>query len=220
MKGILKLVVVSAFIGLFSTLSFAAEAPFTAGKEYIDAPAPKGLPPLSAKEEPNKIQVVEFFSFACPHCAELEPSMEKWVKANSDKIDFHRIPVEWNRGWDNLAKAYYVAEQLKVLDKVTLPIFDAMRSRKLDPADVKQIAAIFKENANISEEDFMKSFDSFGVNVAETRGQQWTTAYKIRGVPAIVIGAHYQTDAGKAGSIERLPAVMDYLIELSGQQKK
>lgn len=210
---------------LFSATAFAADSTanasgkFVAGKQYIELTPPAGLSPLPAGA-PNTVLVVEFFSYGCPHCAELEPILQNWLKNNASKVNFHRIPVEWFRDWDNLAKAYYTAEQLKVVDKMNPALFEAIQSKKLNPGDTKAIAELFKEKADVAPELFTKTFESFNVNVMQTQGQQWAANYKIHGVPTLVVGQRYMTDAAKAGSVQVLPELLDYLVSLTKQPSK
>lgn len=220
-KGILLLI--STFF--LSALVFAADGgasasgKFVAGKQYVEVTPPTGLTPLPGGAS-NTVQVVEFFSYGCPHCAELEPVLQTWLKNNGSKVNFHRIPVEWFRDWDNLAKAYYTAVQLKVVDKMNPALFEAVQSKKLNPGDTKAIAELFHEKANISPDVFTKTFESFSVNTMQTQGQQWAANYKIHGVPTLIVGERYLTDAGKVGSVQVLPEALDYLVALAKQSSK
>ena len=38
------------------------------------------LTPAQPTSSPDKVEVVEFFSYACPHCAAMAPRIEEWVK--------------------------------------------------------------------------------------------------------------------------------------------
>jgi len=66
----------------------------------------------------------------------------------------------------------------------------------------------------------LKTFDSFGVNVSQTRGQQWVAGYKVRGVPTLVVDGRFLTDAAKAGSVETLPDIINYLVNLAAHPVK
>ena len=43
--------------------------------------------------DPSKVEVREFFSYACPHCYSLEPAVDKWLESKPEFIDYVRTPV-------------------------------------------------------------------------------------------------------------------------------
>ena len=50
-------------------LAAPAQAQLAVGRDYVAID-----PPLTT-DTPAKIEVIEFFSFACPHCADLHPHL-------------------------------------------------------------------------------------------------------------------------------------------------
>ena len=38
------------------------------------------LSPAQPTQNPDKVEVIEFFWYGCPHCYDFEPLLEKWVK--------------------------------------------------------------------------------------------------------------------------------------------
>lgn len=55
--------------------SVSAQEAFKAGKDFLelDKPVPVDAPP-------GKVEVIEFFSYNCPHCAAFEPQLEIWTR--------------------------------------------------------------------------------------------------------------------------------------------
>ena len=47
----------------------------------------------------DKIEVLELFWYRCPHCFELEPYLNKWLKSKPDFIEYVRLPAVLNRSW-------------------------------------------------------------------------------------------------------------------------
>ena len=41
----------------------------------------------------GKIEVTEFFFYTCPHCADMEPLLEKWAKTLPKDVSLRRVPV-------------------------------------------------------------------------------------------------------------------------------
>ena len=69
-------------------------------------------PPIPTTSQPGKIEVLEFFWYGCPHCYNLEPAMEEWLKTQKGNIEFHRVPSPLNPSWAVHAQFYYAAEAL------------------------------------------------------------------------------------------------------------
>ena len=160
----------------------------------------------------DRIEVRELFWYGCPHCYRLEPVLRKWLKNKPDDVDFVRTPAVLGPSWELLAKAYYTAEVLGVVDKVHGPIFDRIHKdhkRIRTPDDVR---AIFVEQG-IPASDFDKTFSSFAVVTKTNRAKRAHDMYGVTGVPTVIINGKYRTNATLAGSNEKILEVVDYLIE-------
>src|SRR5690606_5470625 len=111
------------FACLLSLPALAAEASapsWEAGKHYfvIDPPQP------TASGE--RIEVLEVFSYACPHCAHFQPYAEQIRQALPKYAAFDYMPAIFNAQWEPFARAYYTAQSLGVLDATHQPLFDAL----------------------------------------------------------------------------------------------
>ncbi|HZR70224.1 MAG TPA: hypothetical protein VFB01_14380, partial [Burkholderiales bacterium] len=63
------------------------------GRQYVRLKNPVPV------ESGNKIEVIEFFSYGCPHCADLEPILEQWLKTLPPDVQFRRVPVLFQPRW-------------------------------------------------------------------------------------------------------------------------
>ena len=77
--------------------------------ERLPEPVPTGTK--------DKAEVVELFWYGCPHCFKLEPAVSEWLSKKPDNIEFVRIPAVLGQHWEIGARAYYVAEELGVLEQ-------------------------------------------------------------------------------------------------------
>jgi thiol:disulfide interchange protein DsbA len=83
-----------------------AFAQLVEGKNYERIKNPQPV------ESGNKIEVIEFFSYGCPHCAELEPFLETWLAKAPQDVAFRRVPVVFQQRWEPLGKIYYTLDAL------------------------------------------------------------------------------------------------------------
>jgi thiol:disulfide interchange protein DsbA len=160
----------------------------------------------------GKVEVLEFFSYACPHCNAFEPTLEAWTKKLPPDVNFHRVPVAFLQNFENFQKLYYALEAMGQVDAMQRKVFAAVHveHQRLDKPD--QIAALMSKNG-IDGAKFMDVFNSFSVQAKAHQARQLTDAYKIDGVPAIGVQGRYYTSVSLAGSPERALSVTDFLID-------
>tara|TARA_Y100001960_G_scaffold333998_2_gene443314 strand:+ start:7670 stop:8350 length:681 start_codon:yes stop_codon:yes gene_type:complete len=70
---------------------------------------------LFDREKGEEIQVLYFFSYGCPYCFKNENIVKVYQKYAANKpISFHYVPIEVSMYMKEYAKAYYMADSLKV----------------------------------------------------------------------------------------------------------
>jgi thiol:disulfide interchange protein DsbA len=200
------------FTILISMLNITAYAMvITEGQQYQVLPA--NLPSLDSAAKPNQVVVTEFFSLACPHCFAEQPYVNVWLKTKPQNVVFQRIPVGFdNPEWVPLAKTYYVLQALGKAQTLTPLIFNAIHVQGQALFTEEAIAA-FCANYGIDPTTFKQYYDSFSIAQQLQQSDQLAETYGILGVPSIVVGNQYLTDAGKAGGKEHLMDVVQQLVD-------
>ena len=160
----------------------------------------------------GKIDVLEFFSYGCPHCNLFEPTLEAWAKKLPADVNFQRVPVPFLMNADNFQRTYYALQTLGQIDALQRKFFAAVhveRARLDKPAD---IAAWMAKNG-VDAGKFSDVFNSFSVVNSVTKAKKLTAAYRIEGVPTLAVAGRYLTSPGQAGGSEGALAVADHLIQ-------
>lgn len=174
--------------------------------ELLTAAQPTGT-------EPGKVEVLEVFWYGCPHCYHLEPYIEAWRKDGMPpEAEFRRMPATLNPSWQILARAYYTAEALGVLEQAHGDLFREYHVNH-NPLNTPELLAAFFARYGISEEDFNATFNSFAVQAKLRRADALTRRYRITGVPSIVVNGKYVTGASEAGGVPELFEVVNFLVE-------
>jgi protein dithiol oxidoreductase (disulfide-forming) len=168
-------------------------------------------PPVRAINA-DKIDVAEFFWYGCGHCYTFEPVLEQWQKTLPDDVSFRGIPAIWQEKMQLHAQAYYTAEALGVLDKMHLIIFQAMNVDRKPLGSQAEIAALFVANG-VSEEDFNKAFNSFGVKSQVSQAAATAKAAGLTGTPALMVNGKYYVSGRKSGTQADMLKVVDFLVE-------
>jgi thiol:disulfide interchange protein DsbA len=200
-------------------LSLAIAATFNPVHAAPEAVGYELITPVQPTHDVNKVEVIEFFWYGCPHCYDFEPTLDKWVKSLPKNVEFIRQPAVFSAEWGKHAKAYYVAEALGVVDKIHADFFDAIQVKKEHLETEEQLAKFFAAHG-VSEADFKATFNSFLVDTKVRQAGTLAARYGITGVPAIIINGKYKTSGPLAGSHEKMIEVMNRLIAQESTSKK
>jgi len=206
----------SAFLLPFVISTAWAATSYQEGTEYTR------LTLTQPSSDPNKIEVVELFWYGCPHCFHLEPDLNEWLKTKPDDVVFVRLPAILGPSWELLAKAYFTAEMLGVLDQTHEALFDDIHVKNQRFTDEAALQDFFVSQG-VSAEDFKKTFESFAVAVKVNNAKLMTRRYAITGVPTFIVNGKFRTSPSLAGSNEKDLSVkdlnekslkvVDYLVE-------
>ncbi len=190
----------------------AAEEELAGGYETLDAPQPT--------QDPDKIEVIEFFWYGCPHCYDFEPILESWVKKLPANVDFIRQPAAFSDLWAKHAKAFYVAQALGVLDdKVHADFFDTLQNKRQKLETEEELAAFFTAHG-VKEADFHEAYNSFLVDTKVRQAAAMPARYGVTGVPVLIVNGKYKVDGRSAGSHEKMIEVTNQLIKKEAAAKK
>lgn len=190
------------------------------GTVWSQAPGPvegkdfTRLEPAQPMREPGKIEVLEFFSYACPHCSTFEPTLDNWARQLPADVVLRRVPVPFLMNAENFQRTYYALESLGLVPTVQQKIFRAVhidRQRLDKPED---IAAFVGKNGG-DEAKFLAAFKSFSVATSVNRAKKAMADYKVESVPLLVINGRYVTSPAMAGGSAQALAVADQLIQRS-----
>lgn len=200
------------FLTLLALLLLAPPgfAAFEEGVQYQKIATPQ---PIASDD---KIEVLELFWYGCPHCYHLEPELDAWLEKKPDDIEFVRVPAVLGPSWELLARGYYTAELLGVLEKIHEPLFERLHKQRKTIRDVSELKAFFEEQG-VSGADFDKTYNSFAVVTRTNRAKEAHSRYGVTGVPTLVVDGKYRTSASMAGSNEKMLEVVDFLIDKERQ---
>jgi len=178
------------------------------GRDFVRLNTPVAVP------AGGKIDVIEFFSYGCPHCYTFEPMLEQWIKRLPADVAFRRIPATFNAPFEAYAKFFYALEaigQAEALHKRVFAAIHVQRQRLDKEADQ---AAFVSANGGDGAK-FSEAYKSFGAATKLRQAKQAFEAYKIDGVPTLGIHGRWFTSGSLTGSNDRALAVADHLIQVA-----
>jgi thiol:disulfide interchange protein DsbA len=203
---------------LLATLCFAltwsvpAHAELVLGKQYTL------ISPAQPTETGKNIEVLEFFSYACPHCNDLDPTLNDWVKKLPKDVTFRRLPAVFSDTYMIYAKIFYTAEAMGMLDKLHPAIFNAVHGQRINLANENTLLE-WVAKQGVDSQKFSAMYASFSVNSKTQRAKQLTRAFAITGVPSVAVEGKYLTSPAQANGNEQLLPVLDELIKKARQER-
>lgn len=162
-----------------------ARAQLVEGRDY------RLLTPPRPTSSPGKIEVVEFFSYGCPHCARFSPLLSAWLATQPNDVAFRRVPVSYGRlQWMNLARAYYALEASGDIKKLDAALFRAIHDDHGELFDEQSIADwVGKQGGDAAR--FADAYVSFGVNNQTVQADALAEDYAITAVPTLAVNGRY-----------------------------
>jgi thiol:disulfide interchange protein DsbA len=193
-------------LGLGRTVNAQGATP-VAGQDYlkIGTPSPVSTPA-------GTVEVIEFFSYACPHCFDFEPKLEAWLKRKPPGIAFRRSPVHFLQNAENFQPMYFALDAMGLTDTMQIKVFNAvhLEHQRLDKPEA--IAAFMAKNG-VDATRFMATFNSFGVRTKVQQANALFDADGIDGVPTLAVQGRFLTSPSTAKGEEKALAVVEYLAE-------
>ncbi|ACT08961.1 DSBA oxidoreductase [Dickeya chrysanthemi Ech1591] len=165
-------------------LAFSASAAdFSDGKQFATL----------SKPAPQSPQVLEFFSFYCPHCYQFSQvyhvpeAIQKSLPADTKVTKYH-VDFLGDFGKE-MTQAWAVAIALGVEDKVSPLMFDAVQKTQTvkKPEDIRQVFVA----AGVKAEDYDSALNSFVVKSLVAQQEKAAADLQLRGVPAVFVNGKY-----------------------------
>lgn len=206
--------VVAITLLLLSSLSLAQlPLKYVAGQHYTVLDNP-----LKVAGD-DKIEVMEVFWYGCGHCKTFEPVIASWKKTIADDVAFMRTPAAWRKHMEDHAALYYSAVALGAPNEIHDDLFKLLvKSPSL--TNKKSFAKVFAERG-VSEEEFLKVFESFGIKAKVKQGIKRTQRnYKVQGTPELIVNGKYRVSGRQAGSQVQMLAIVDFLVDLERSAAK
>jgi len=170
------------------------------------------LKPPVPVESGKKIEVVEFFSYGCPHCAELEPFLDTWLAKLPPDVQFRRVPVFFQDRWVNLGKVYYTLEALGEEQKLSPAVFAAVHGGSNTALWNDKTFFDWAASKGLDRKKVEDVYNSFAISGKMNRAKQQAQTFNIQSVPTVVIDGKFITASDRVGKHAQLPAAIDELV--------
>jgi thiol:disulfide interchange protein DsbA len=181
-----------------------------AGVDYDVIPNGQPYQPIN-----GKIEVVEVFGYVCPACARFEPMFTAWKAKVPADVHVTYVPAPFGAQWTPYARAYYVAEDLGLVDRTHTALFRAIHLEQSLPGEGKKpdeaAVAAFYGKYGADPKSFLADMHSFSTEAKVNRGKQFMIRSGASSTPTIVVDGKYRV-IGK--TYEDMLRITDGLIRM------
>jgi protein dithiol oxidoreductase (disulfide-forming) len=186
------------------------------GVHYVERQGP-ALPP----GQPNRIDVIEFFWYGCPHCYAFEPLIEPWAKQAAADVNFRRVHVQFRANMKGHQRMFFALEALGLEHQARPAIFAAIH-RQGQMLESIETQTSFLTSLGIDGAKFQSAWKSMGVATRCQQADRLAEAYDIDGVPSLGVAGRFLTSPGMQSGGQRLPEaelgarairVLDFLLQ-------
>ncbi len=176
------------------------------------------LIPQQAVESGERVEVIDFFFYACPYCNQLQPHLERWEKRKPADVVYRHVPVVRHDTWVPLAKTYYTLEAMGEVERLHNAVYHSYHVEDLSMSQEKVIAE-WAEKHGLDREKFMAIYRSEETRQKVERARKMTVEYDIQGTPSVVVDGRYLTSTSMTPNVPGIIPVIDGLIRLARQQR-
>ncbi|MDR0247498.1 MAG: thiol:disulfide interchange protein DsbA/DsbL [Burkholderiales bacterium] len=178
------------------------------------------IAPQATEVPDGKVEVIEFFSYLCNHCASLNPHVDTWKKTLPDDVVFRKIPVSWGGAqWNAMARTFYALDAIGEESRLSPDIFDALHKERINLTDKKTFLD-WAEKKGVDRKKLEEMYDSFAVNSKVMQSEKKAKSYEVSSVPRFYIDGRYEINTEAVGSTSLLLSTIDEVIETVRKEAK
>ena len=190
---------------------------FEAGKHYLTVYPPAPTPS-------DKIEVVLFFAYTCPHCLTFAPVMEKFIESvkGNPEVKVVPVPVAWNDDLAIFPHTYYAFEALGRMGDLHMEFWTWVIRGSHDwssAADIEKDVLQWVGEHGLDQNKFRQTLGSFSV---VSKARQATRTWKNYGVdstPCVGVAGRYITAPHLVGTRQGTVDTVQWLINKIRQEK-
>ncbi|MEA3638838.1 MAG: thiol:disulfide interchange protein DsbA/DsbL [Lamprobacter sp.] len=188
-------------------LPVIASAALVEGRDW------KALSATTPSSEGDEIEVLEFFSYGCPHCGDINPLIKQWTETLPSDVRFERVPVTFGRAaWESLARLYFALDFAGELERLDQAVFEAVINQRTNLYTEKTVLNWIAKQ-DVERETFAKFYNSFAVEAALAKANTLAARFRVDSVPMIIVDGRYVVLGEGAKTKADLLKIADALIE-------
>jgi len=187
-------------LGVTTACSADSAPAAAAAKQWVEGSDYAVIDPPVATSTGDKVEIVEVFSYACPHCAHFQPYADELKSQLPGNAQFVLVPAVFNPSWEPFARAFYTAQTLGLVDKTHQALFDAIHRDHL-PLNTIDALANFYGGYGTAPASFLGTANSFIIDAKMSHAAELVRSYGVEATPTLVVNGKYRVGANSQRSI-------------------
>jgi protein dithiol oxidoreductase (disulfide-forming) len=160
----------------------------------------------------GKIEVIEFFWYACPHCFTFEPLIEAWIPRLPADVHFRRVPVGFDARKETHQRIFYTWEAMGLVEQMHLKTFQRFHVQH-KPIDSLRDMQEFALESGLDVAKVGQAWNSFSVQTRCREARQLEADYDIERMPEMAIAGRFVAIAQPAEGPASVLATTDCLVD-------
>ncbi|MFJ2868362.1 thiol:disulfide interchange protein DsbA/DsbL [Kitasatospora sp. NPDC087314] len=206
---------------LFVVAAGIAVSPVQAGAVTHQSPAEGAqfvkLDHPQPVRESTRTEAVEFFWYDCGHSQQLEQPLQAWASKHRADVALRRVPAIWPTSRDEgvqrgHARLYFTLERLGLVERLQTSAFRSVHTEKAD-LTTEATATDWAVRHGADAQLFRQAYRSPDVARSVDEAAAEFVRYGVNELPTVVVQGEYRTSPTKAGGVEEMPEVLDYLVQ-------
>ncbi len=199
--AVATLILVVVGYGLYYSLGFGGAA---SGEPYIA---------LDKPDSTGVVDVVEYFSYECPHCRSFDNLIDDWQSSLPEGVTFSRVHVAYSTSNRLLAKAHRALMRHDALEANHHRLFRAIQDRNRQFLTPKALAG-FVDGFGVDQDSFLRTLTSARTSREVASGERRFVALGLASVPALVVDDKYviNMDIGRKRALAVTRDLVDELL--------
>ena len=195
----------TAIVGLIVLAGSAMAEPFTEGEHYQRIATPVSV-------SGDRVEVIEAFAYPCPACRNFLPHIQSWEEEQDGNVDFRRLPIALQRGWDLFARAYYTAQVMGVDEGAHEAMFHALHDERRQFRSFDDVAEFYSD-FGVEKADFVSTSESFAVDSRMRQNRNQVRQFGIRSTPTVIVHGKWRVQPNSFDSYQQMVEAVQYLVE-------
>jgi protein dithiol oxidoreductase (disulfide-forming) len=183
----------------------------------------------------GKIEVMEVFSYGCPHCNQFRPVIKKLKASLPPNVQLVYLPASWNKAenWPLFQRAYLTAQSLGVAEKAHDALYEAVwttgelgitdpKTGRIKSAlpTIEDMARFYQRVTGVKAADFVAASKSFGVDLKVRQAESQILAMQVASTPTLVVNGKYRLNNEHLKGGEEMIELVKYLVAIENAAVK
>jgi protein dithiol oxidoreductase (disulfide-forming) len=169
------------------------------------------IEPAQPVSSGDRIEVIEFFWYGCPHCADMHPHLQAWAQRQPADVALRYQATVLRPSWETGARIHFVLLAMGESTRLSDAVYEATQ---LDGLDFRDDGVWFDWAARhgLDRQRVAELYRSPEAQRHVAQAGEVGERYRLRGVPAFVVDGKYLTSNGFAGSASETLNALDKLV--------